>query len=103
MITQQAILDSLKQIIDPDFNKDIVSLGFVKNIQIKGSDVAFDIELTTPACPVKDEFQKKAEELIRKIPGVKNVAVAMTSINKQNTQPFTQAAQSALTGVKSII
>ncbi|MFP6625407.1 MAG: iron-sulfur cluster assembly protein, partial [Myxococcota bacterium] len=52
-ISEGQILDALRPIVDPDFNKSIVELGFVKNIEIDGGKVAFAIELTTPACPVK--------------------------------------------------
>lgn len=102
MIQEKDILNELKKIIDPDFNKDIVSLGFVKNIKIAGDNVAFDIALTTPACPVKSEFQRQAENLVGSIPGVKEVKVNMT------TQPFqrpaeTQDVGSTLTQVRSII
>ena len=68
MITEKEILNALSQIIDPDFNQDIVTLGFVKNIKIEKSSVAFEIALTTPACPVKDFFQKKAEDSSKKSP-----------------------------------
>jgi ATP-binding protein involved in chromosome partitioning len=51
-VSDSAILDALRPIVDPDFGKSIVDLGFVKNLQIDGSDVSFAIELTTPACPV---------------------------------------------------
>ena len=56
MISEQNILNSLKEIIDPDLNKDIVTLGFVENIKISGADVDLDIDLTTPACPLDEEF-----------------------------------------------
>ncbi len=79
MPAEQDILNALRAIIDPDFNKDIVSLGFVKNIQIKGGHVSFDIVLTTPACPVKSEFEQKAQEYVSRIPGVSSVKVNMTS------------------------
>ena len=102
MISEKNILDALRQIIDPDFNKDIVTLGFVKNIKIAGGNVTFDIALTTPACPVKSEFQRQAEEAVRALHGVKEVQVNMT------TQPFQRpaAAQdtpSTLSNVRSII
>jgi len=101
MATEQDILQSLKGIIDPDFNKDIVSLGFVKNIKINGGDVSFDIELTTPACPVKAEFQKKAKDAISAIGGVENVKVTMTS--KKFQQRPNINAESTLNNVRSII
>ena len=46
-----AVLDALKVVRDPDLNRDIVSLGFIKDLKIDGGRVAFTIELTTPACP----------------------------------------------------
>ncbi len=45
-ISDSAILDALRPIVDPDFHKSIVDLGFVKNIQVGGGDVSFTIELT---------------------------------------------------------
>ena len=56
MLSQVEILKVLSKIIDPDFNRDIVSLGFVQNIKIDNGNVSFDIALTTPACLIKDEF-----------------------------------------------
>ncbi|MEI6875278.1 MAG: P-loop NTPase [Spirochaetota bacterium] len=79
MIDEKQVLEALGAIIDPDFRKDIVSLGFVKNMRIKDDHVAFDIELTTPACPVKVEFQRDAEKAVRAVPGVGSVNVNMTS------------------------
>jgi Mrp family chromosome partitioning ATPase/DUF971 family protein len=79
MIDENKVLEALGTIIDPDFRKDIVSLGFVKNLKVQGDHVAFDIELTTPACPVKVEFQRDAEKAVRAVAGVKTVNVNMTS------------------------
>ena len=69
------ILEALRPIVDPDFGKSIVELGFVKNIEIDGSRVCFDIELTTPACPVKEAFQRDARERVGALPGVEEVDV----------------------------
>ena len=70
MITEQIILNALKHIIDPDFKKDIVTLGFVKNIKIQGADVSLDIVLTTPACPVKELLRSQCLDALRALPGV---------------------------------
>jgi len=96
--SETAVLEALRVVIDPDFRKDIVSLGFVKNLNIKGDHVAFDIELTTPACPVKVEFQRQAEEAVRKVPGVGSVNVVMTSRARKAANQLP-----GLTGVKNII
>ena len=102
MITHDQILNALKVIIDPDFRKDIVSLGFVQNIRINGTNVSLEIALTTPACPIKGEFQKKAEDLIKAIKGVDSVTVNMTTL--QNPQSAARPVVSqALTEVRSIV
>tara|TARA_B100000315_G_scaffold258943_1_gene312871 strand:+ start:1423 stop:2742 length:1320 start_codon:yes stop_codon:yes gene_type:complete len=101
-INEKTILDSLRHIIDPDLDKDIVSLGFVKNIAIDGENISFDIELTTPACPIKDEFQSKAKGAVLKLAGVKNVKINMTSVKKKSSFDTLQE-NSTLKDVKTII
>ena len=76
-ITEQAVLDALRQIIDPDLHKDIVTLGFIKDLKIENADVSFRIVLTTPACPVKEQMETQAYELVGALAGVGNVKVTM--------------------------
>lgn len=89
-ISENDLLQALSAIIDPDFNRDIVTLGFVKNIAINGGKVAFTIELTTPACPVKEEFRRQAESIVSALPGVDSVEVTMSSkmTPSQSKQPI---------------
>ena len=54
--------DALRKVQDPDLHQDIVALGFVKDLKVCGGNVAFQIELTTPACPVKDLMRSRAEQ-----------------------------------------
>jgi ATP-binding protein involved in chromosome partitioning len=99
-ITEQAVLEKLKNIIDPDLRKDIVTLGFVKDLEISGGDVSFRIVLTTPACPVKETFETEAVQLVREIEGVETVRVTMDA---EVPQGRGIANNVALPGVKNII
>ncbi len=99
-VTEKEILARLSQIVDPDFQKDIVSLGFVKNIVIDGPTVSFDIQITTPACPVKEQFQREAQQLVGALPGVERV---FAKIVTPSTSRQTQATKSGLAEVDSII
>ncbi len=99
-ISEPSILQALSQIIDPDLKKDIVTLGFVKDLKIEGGDVSFRIVLTTPACPVKEEFETTAKQLVGAIEGVENVNVTMDS---EVPQGRGVANNIALPGVKNII
>src|SRR5687767_13120321 len=76
-VTEELVLTALRQIEDPDLHKDIVTLGFIKDLKIEGGAVSFRIVLTTPACPVKAEMESAAKELVGGLPGVSSVAVTM--------------------------
>ena len=76
-VNEQIILESLRQIKDPDLHKDIVTLGFIRDLKIEGGNVSFRIVLTTPACPVKAEMESAAKEIVGSLPGVTSVAVTM--------------------------
>src|SRR5919202_1475521 len=77
---EQDVLDALRVVRDPDLHRDIVSLGFVQNLQIEPSgNVAFNINLTTPACPVKDDLRDQARLAVARLPWVTEVQVKMTA------------------------
>lgn len=98
-VTQEQVLETLKQIEDPDLHKDIVSLGFVRDLRICDGNVSLEINLTTPACPVKEKMQSEAQELIRKIPGVNGVNIKMTA----NVMQHQGLDKSSLKNVRNII
>jgi len=95
------VLDALKVVRDPDLNRDIVSLGFIKNLTIDGGRVAFTIELTTPACPVKDQMRDQARAAVMQLPGVAAVDVQMSA--KVREAVSGDGARQALPGVKNVI
>jgi ATP-binding protein involved in chromosome partitioning len=52
------VLDALSKVIEPDFKKDLVSLGMIRDLEVEGKKVTFKIVLTTPACPFKESMRK---------------------------------------------
>jgi ATP-binding protein involved in chromosome partitioning len=100
-ITEASVLEALKNVRDPDLNRDIVSLKFIKNLRIDEGRVAFSIELTTPACPVKDQMRDQARALVSAIPGVTAVDIEMTA--QVRATASAEAGKAAVPGVKNII
>lgn len=98
--TEKEVLNALSGIQDPDLGRDIVSLGFVKDLRIEGGTVSFQIELTTPACPVKERFRQQATDLVRALPGVEKVDVKMTA-NVKGTPP--SSLREDMKGVRNIV
>ena len=99
-ITKEQVLDALKSVMDPDLKRDVVSLGFIQELQIEGGRVSFIMELTTPACPLKEQLKTAAEQAVRGIAGVSEVQVEVSS----NVSPHrVQMEEEILPGVRNII
>lgn len=79
MTDKDTILEALKVVQDPDLHKDIVTLGFVKNLAACDGVVKFDLELTTPACPVKDQLKQQAHDAVMALEGITTVNVNLTA------------------------
>src|SRR3954471_21320297 len=100
-VEQSGVLDALKVVQDPDLHKDIVTLGFIKDLNINGGKVSFSIELTTPACPVKDQMRDQARAAVMAIPGVSAVDINMTASVRAGIGG--EGGRAAVPGVKNII
>ncbi len=100
-VTEAGVLEALKAVRDPDLHRDIVSLGFVKGLTIDGGRVAFTIELTTPACPVKDLLRDQARAAVAALPGVAQVEVQMTASVRSAVDPG--QGRAPVEGIRNII
>jgi ATP-binding protein involved in chromosome partitioning len=99
---ESTVLDALRAVRDPDLNRDIVALKFIKNMRIDDSGrVAFSIELTTPACPVKDQMREQARQAVAAIAGVTAVDIEMTAQVRSTANA--DSAKTPVAGVKNII
>lgn len=86
MDLKSQVLKALSVIMDPDLGENIVECGFVKDLNINSNDgdVSFRLELTTPACPVKDQFKRQSEEVVMELDWVKKVNVNLDAIKNEN-------------------
>ena len=100
-LNEASVLEALKAVRDPDLNRDIVTLKFIKNLRIDAGRVAFSIELTTPACPVKDQMREQARAVVAAIPGVTSVEIEMTAQVRTAISP--DMSKAPVPGVKNII
>jgi ATP-binding protein involved in chromosome partitioning len=79
IVTEDRVLAALSQVQDPDLHKDLVTLKMIKNVKICEGNVAFQVELTTPACPMKEKIEADCRDAVSRIPGVTNIKIEMTS------------------------
>ncbi|MGH7831295.1 MAG: Mrp/NBP35 family ATP-binding protein [Candidatus Binatia bacterium] len=75
-VNREAVMEALKKVQDPELHRDIVSLGMVKNLAVDDGKVSFTVELTTPACPLKETIDNDCRKALAGVPGVKNVEIS---------------------------
>jgi ATP-binding protein involved in chromosome partitioning len=97
--TPERVLDALRAVKDPDLHRDIVTLGFVKDLAVEGGKVSFKVQLTTPACPVKDLLKQECEDVVSALEGVTSVEVEMTAKVRMREA----ASEDLIPGVKHCI
>ena len=74
-VTEEAVMKALSKVIEPDLHRDLVSLNMIRNLAISGSDIAFTIMLTTPACPLRGKMEHDSRIALSEINGIGEVTI----------------------------
>ncbi len=98
-LTETAVIDALRAVQEPELGRDIVTLEMVKDIVIDDAAVAFTIELTTPACPLKDEIEGNARAVLGAI-GAERIDITWGAMVRRASP---RQAEQLLPGVKNVI
>src|SRR3972149_7074916 len=83
MLTEEAVLNALREVQDPALHRDLVSLEMVKTITVEGGAVAVTVELTPPACPLKAQVEEETRAAIQALPGVTAGTVTLTASGRK--------------------
>lgn len=74
-LDEDVVRAALRRVKDPELNLNIVDLGLVYGIAVAGPKVSIDMSLTSPGCPSGPEIMTAAEQQVRALDGVEDVAV----------------------------
>ncbi len=96
--TKDAVMNALRTVQDPELHKDLVTLEMVRNVAVCDGLVRVHVELTTPACPLKDRIRGDVEVAVKKLGGVKQVEVEFSAQVRRGVMQ-----QASLPGVKNIL
>lgn len=99
-VTVEQVMQALSKVMDPDLHMDIVSLGMISDVQIKGGHVSFKLTLTTPACPVKEKLEQESRDVVAALPGVSEVSMESTASVSTRGKV---AGKEDIPGIKQII
>src|SRR5690606_34832729 len=100
-VTDAAVLEALRSVKRADRGRDVVALDCGKDLRVCDGNVAFAIELTAPACPVKDQMKEQEEQAVAALPGVRKVAVTMTA--KVTASRSLLGGKGLIPGVKNVL
>jgi ATP-binding protein involved in chromosome partitioning len=97
-ITREAVMEQLRTVNDPELHRDLVTLNMIKEVAIEGGRVRVHVELTTPACPLKDQIGRDVEQAVKRVPGVQAVELQWSAQVRAS-----RTSDMILPGVKNII
>ena len=97
-LTKDQVLAALRTVQDPELFKDIVTLNMVKDVQVDGDNVGVTVELTTPACPLKEKIETDVTNALMRA-GAASVKVNLTA----NTRGPQQPKRDVLPQVKNVV
>jgi ATP-binding protein involved in chromosome partitioning len=78
-VLRTEVMRALSQVQEPELHNDLVSLGMIKELVVNDGRVSFEIELTTPACPLRDQIEAEARQAVLAVEGVGEVDIRLTS------------------------
>ncbi len=78
MVSQEQIIDKLRQCLDPELGLNIVDLGLIYGVNVEGSKVNVLMTLTTPGCPLDSYFTRDISQKLKSIKGILDVSVELT-------------------------
>ncbi len=100
-LTKEQIIDALRPVKDPEIGRSLVDLGMIKDVDIAGSSVTVHVELTTPACPLREDIKRDVHDAVIAVEGVSNVDLKFTARVRASGAGMTNRQQ--IQGVKNVI
>jgi ATP-binding protein involved in chromosome partitioning len=98
-VTEATVTDALRTVQEPELGGDLITRNMVKDLRIDGSAVAFTIELTTPACPLKDEIEARVNRALEPL-GVTSTEITWGAVVRRAAP---RTPEQLLPGVKNVI
>lgn len=92
-VTQDAVMNALATVIEPELHRDLVSLNMIRELEIKGNDITFTIMLTTPACPLKDTMERDCRNALAAVPNLGDVTIKFDANVPENQRIRDQLGQ----------
>ena len=96
MVTEDVVVEALREVYDPELHYNIYDLGLVYDISVDDGEVHIMMTLTTPACPIGPMVTEQIQENLNLLPGVKDVDIEFTFDPPWNPEMMSDEAKADL-------
>jgi metal-sulfur cluster biosynthetic enzyme len=96
MITEEAVYQALGTVLDPEIGIDIVSMGFIYNVNIQGDNVGISMTLTAKGCPMHDTLTRQAQDALIKLAGASEATIKLVFDPPWNVRMMSEEARNRL-------
>ncbi len=95
MITEKQVMDALRQVMDPELRRNIVDLGMVRQVRIRGKHIKVTIALTVANCPLQDSIASDAAKAVAGLAEGLDVEIALTAMTEDEKARLREVLQSS--------
>jgi metal-sulfur cluster biosynthetic enzyme len=95
-LTEERVLDALRNVFDPELGINIVDLGLVYSVKVEGNVVHIEYTLTTMGCPIGPLIEQQMQQLLSSVPGVDTVDAEMVLRPPWSPEMMSEEAKAAL-------
>ena len=95
-VTEETVMNALKDVYDPEIPISIVDLGLIYNVEVDNGEVAVEMTLTTPGCPMGAYLAQRAEWRIAELDGVEDVTIDLVWDPPWSVEKITDAGKKLL-------
>jgi ATP-binding protein involved in chromosome partitioning len=93
VVSKEQVLEGLRQVIDPELHRNIVELGMIRDIDIRGKDITVMIALTVPNCPLRDKIAADAGQAVDALADGLNVGITLTAMTDSEREALREKLQ----------
>jgi Mrp family chromosome partitioning ATPase len=93
VVSREQVLEALEQVIDPELHRNIVELGMIRDIDIRGKEITVTIALTVPNCPLRDKIAADAGEAVDALDEGLSVEIVLTAMTDKERDALRETLQ----------
>lgn len=103
VVRRETVIDALRQVNDPELRRSLVDLDMVRDVTVRGGEVAVTVALTVPGCPLRGTIERDVRAAVAALPGVERVEVNLTTMTDDERRELTRRLRGDQPGASPLL